>query len=95
VEIASAEVTGASFDAILDEPTGDALISSTTFIAHAGFAANLWGSGHGDFIGVRAGLLLAPVSSGWKRRGYNVYAGPPPPLSGGYMALAFGFRTPF
>ena len=95
LEVAQLNVEGARFDEVLAKPEGDALLASSVFMLHAGFAANLWGSGHGDFIGLRTGILFAPTASSWKRRGYTVYGGPPPPIAGGYLALAFGFGAPF
>jgi hypothetical protein len=95
LEFAELEVEGPTFDEVLAKPEGDALLASSLFVLHAGFAANIWGSGHGDFVGLRTGFVFAPVTGGWKRRGYNVYGGPPPPISGAYLALAFGFRAPF
>lgn len=95
LEFATVELEPSSFDEVLAEPKGDALLSSAMLILHAGFAANLWGSGHGDFLGLRTGLIFAPMTAAWKRRGYSVHGGPPPPVSGAYFAIAFGFRTPF
>jgi hypothetical protein len=62
-------------------------------VLHSGVAVNLWGSGHGDFLGLRTGFIWAPPDTGWKRRNVTVYGGPPAPLSQVYLAVALGFDT--
>lgn len=94
LEIGDPELAPQPFDEAIGAPVGDALLSSTTFVLHAGLASNLWGSGHGDFIGVRTGLVIAPYQSLWKRRGVDVEGGPAAPISGAYLAVAAGFGAP-
>jgi len=85
---------GQSFDEALASPSNDALLESSAIVLHGGVAANLWGSGHGDFIGLRTGIVHAPGDRAWKRRGADIYDGPKPPMGGAYFALAVGFRGP-
>lgn len=82
------------FGDVLKNPRGDALLTSWAFVAHGGIAADIWSSGHGDFLGLRTGVLVAPGTAGWKRRGVSVLGGPSPPVSAAYFAVAFGFRIP-
>lgn len=95
LEVATTELSTTSFGQTLREPRHDATLHSATFLLHGGVMAHLWGSGHGDFIGVSTGATLAPVESDWKRRGEDVVDGPTPPMSGGYLAVVVGFAFPW
>jgi hypothetical protein len=75
------------------EPVGDAYLSSSAVVLHSGIGVNLWGSGRGDFLGLRTGVIWSPPDSGWKRRSVSVFGGPPAPLSQAYLAVALGFDT--
>ena len=72
---------------------GEALMSSSGFLLHAGFAATIWGSGHGDFVGLRTGFIWAPVSAGWKRRGHALAGGPDAPMSAAHIAVTLGVHS--
>jgi len=94
LELSLPETSNRLFQEVLTAPTGEAIMSSSSFLLHVGFASTLWGSGHGDFIGMRTGFIWAPVSSGWKRRGEAVELGPDPPSSAAYLALTLGVHSP-
>jgi hypothetical protein len=82
------------FEDALAEPGGDLLLSASAVVLHGGLAANLWGSGNGDFIGIRTGVVHSPGTRAWKRRGAAIVGGPEPPMGGAYLAFALGFRAP-
>jgi hypothetical protein len=90
----SAEPPQQSFYDLLGAPEGEALLSNSSLVLQAGLAASLWGSGHGDFLGLRFGAFWAPISSGWKRRGKEVFGGPDPPMSGFYLTGTLGYHDP-
>jgi hypothetical protein len=83
-----------AFDEVLLAPAGEVLMSSSSFLLHAGFASTIWGSGHGDFVGLRTGFVWAPVSSGWKRGGEAIAGGPVTPMSAAYIAVTLGVHSP-
>jgi hypothetical protein len=88
------EVTKQSFDETLRSPDGEALLSNSSLMLQVGLSSALWGSGNGDFIGLRVGAFVAPLSSGWKRRGFEVTEGPAPPTTGFYLMGSFGVHDP-
>lgn len=69
-------------------------LESYSVALHAGVVAAVWGSGHGDSIGGRAGILVAPGERSWKNIGNSVERGPTPPLTGAYLLITFGWHTP-
>jgi hypothetical protein len=93
LELTLPEVPEQRFGELLAEPSGEALLSSSSLLLQVGLSASLWGSGAGDFVGLRSGLMWAPISSGWKRRGHAVDGGPAPPMSGAYLSLLLGFHS--
>jgi hypothetical protein len=56
LEFAELEVEGSTFEEVLAKPEGDALLASSLFVVHAGFAAN----SHGPLVRARDGELEAP-----------------------------------
>ena len=82
------------FQDVIVDPRGDASMHSVHAAVHGGLAAHLWGSGHGDFIGLASGVVISPFSAGWKRRGASVLDGPEPLASGAYLMLVAGWHTP-
>ena len=90
----SADPPQQRFSDLLGAPEGEALLSNSSLVLQAGLAASLWGSGHGDFLGLRFGAFWAPISSGWKRRGKEVLDGPDPPMSGFYLTASIGYHDP-
>lgn len=87
-----------SFDEVvrapLQEEATSTTLEATSMLVHLGVGSALWGSGHGDFVGVRTGFTLAPLGSGWKQVAGSAVDGPAPPVTGGYLHLMFGWHTP-
>lgn len=79
---------------VLRNPEGEVLLVNHSLMLQVGLASALWGSGNGDFIGLRFGAFVAPLSSGWKRRGFEVTGGPSPPMNGFYLMGNFGLHDP-
>jgi hypothetical protein len=86
------------FDDALRAPAenraGFLTLESYSSVLHAGVATAIWGSGHGDFIGLRGGFVAAPGDRGWKDIGNAVTGGPRPPLTGAYLVATLGWHTP-
>jgi hypothetical protein len=95
LDVATPALSSTTFRQVLHDPQHDATLNSVTFLMQAGVMIHLWGSGHGDFVGVTSAVTVAPFESGWKQRGASATGGPSPPMSGAHAAAAVGFTFPW
>lgn len=95
LDVATPSLAATTFRQVLHDPQHDATLNSVTFVMQGGVMIHLWGSGHGDFVGVTSAVTVAPFDAGWKQRGASAVGGPNPPVSGAHAAVAVGFKLPW